>query len=199
MDREHSTVNRILEEAAHLCRRCKEAAGDVRPAEGYKRRQVEKLKQFATSYNLWLDFPDSTITYMAKGGENEVFFNGTTSVIKLNNFDYAGDDLNNFFIRIEAHNLFFSNIPYNMIGFTYNSQQEFCAVLVQPYVRAKREATEDEIATYMEALGFIMDYADEFHNDKYEIFDAVPNNVLYGIDSKLYFIDTQIRLRTNNQ
>ena len=22
-----------------------------------------------------------------------------------------------------------------MIGFTYNSQQEFCAVLVQPYVR----------------------------------------------------------------
>lgn len=86
-----------------------------------------------------------------------------------------------------------------MIGFTYNSQQELCAVLVQPYVRAKREATEDEIATYMEALGFIMDYADEFHNDKYEIFDAVPNNVLYGIDSKLYFIDTQIRLRTNNQ
>ena len=35
---------------------------------------------------------------------------------------------------------------------------EFCAVLVQPYVRAKREATEDEIADYMEALGFEMDY-----------------------------------------
>ena len=47
----------------------------------------------------------------------------------------------------------------------------------------------------MEALGFEMDYCDEFHNEKYEIFDAVPNNVLYGIDNRLYFIDTQIRQR----
>ena len=30
----------------------------------------------------------------------------------------------------------------------------------------------------------------------YEVFDAVPNNVLYGIDGDLYFIDTQIRLRS---
>lgn len=72
---------------------------------------------------------------------------------------------------------------------------EFCAVLVQHYVRAKREATEEEIADYMEALGFEMDYEDEYHNEEYEVFDAVPDNVLYGIDNKLYFIDTQIRLR----
>ena len=195
MDREHSTVNRVLEAAAYICRRCKETAGDVEPAEGYKRRQVEELKQFATSNNLWVDFNNPPVTYMAKGGENEVFYDRNIAVVKLNNFDYAGDDLINFFIRINAHNLFFSNIPYEMIGFTYNSQREFCAVLVQPYVRAKREATCDEIAAYMKALGFTMDYADEFHNEDYEIFDAVPNNVLYGIDDKLYFIDTQIRLR----
>ena len=40
-----------------------------------------------------------------------------------------------------------------------------------------------------------MVYEDEFHNAEYEVFDAVPNNVLYGIDDKLYFIDTQIRFR----
>ena len=79
---------------------------------------------------------------------------------------------------------------------TYNSQQEFCAVLVQPYILAEREATEDEIAAYMQALGFEMDYYDEYHNSDYEVFDAVPNNVLYGIDGDLYFIDTQIRLRS---
>ena len=62
----------------------------------------------------------------------------------------------------------------------------------------KREATEDEIIVYMEALGFEMDYIDEFHNNDYEVFDAVPNNVLYGIDGDLYFIDTQIRLRTQS-
>ena len=41
---------------------------------------------------------------------------------------------------------------------------------------------------------FEMDYYDEYHNSDYEVFDAVPNNVLYGIDGDLYFIDTQIRL-----
>ena len=62
-------------------------------------------------------------------------------------------------------------------------------------MQAEREATEDEIAEHMEALGFEIDYIDEFHNEEYEVFDAVPNNVLYGIDNELYFIDTQIRLR----
>ncbi len=195
MDRNHPAINRILEEAADLVGRCKEAARDVEPTEGYKGRQIERLKEFASIRNLWIDRHASSLTFLSKGGENEVFYDGRLSVVKLNNFDYAGDDLTNFFIRMEAHNLFFSNIPYEMIGFANNSQNEFCAVLVQPYVRAKREASEKEIQHYMESLGFIMDYPDEYHNEQYEIFDAVPNNVLYGIDEQLYFIDTQIRLR----
>ena len=51
-----------------------------------------------------------------------------------------------------------------MIGFAYNSEHEFCAVLIQPYIIAKREATETEITECMKALGFEMDYIDEFHN-----------------------------------
>lgn len=166
MDREHSSINCILEQAAHIAQREKEAAGDIEPTEGYKRRQIDKLIELAHSHNYWIGIDSLSLSF-----------------------------LTNFFIRINAHNLFFSNIPYKMIGFAYNSQHEFCAVLVQPYVRAKREATNNEIATYMKELGFTMDYVDEFHNENYEIFDAVPNNVLYGIDDKLYFIDTQIRLR----
>ena len=195
MDRAYPPINNLLEQAACITGRSKEAAGNVEPTEGYKGRQIERLKEFATIHNLWIDFNVLSLVYLNKGGENEVFTGNEDFVVKLNNFDYAGDDLTNFFIRIEAHNLFFSNIPYEMIGFAYNSQNEFCAVLVQPYVRAKREATENEIQHYMESLGFIMDYPDEYHNEQYEIFDAVPNNVLYGIDGQLYFIDTQIRLR----
>ena len=195
MDRSNAAINRILEEAADLVGREKEAAGNVESTEGYKGRQIERLKEFAAIHNLWIDFNALSLVYLNKGGENEVFTGNEDFVVKLNNFDYAGDDLTNFFRRIEAHNFFFSNIPYEMIGFAYNSQNEFCAVLVQPYVRAKREATEKEIQHYMESLGFIMDYPDEYHNEQYEIFDAVPNNVLYGIDGQLYFIDTQIRLR----
>ena len=44
MDREHSQVNSLLAEAANLIRREKKAAGNVEPAEGYKRRQIEELK-----------------------------------------------------------------------------------------------------------------------------------------------------------
>ena len=195
MDRAYSPINNLLEQAACIARRSKETAGEIEPTEGYKGRQIKELIVFANANNLWIDLSHLNITYMDKGGENEVFHDGKSSVIKLNNFEYAGDDLENFFIRINAHNKFFSNVPYQMIGFSYNSRQEFCAVLTQPYILAEREATEDEIVEYMEALGFEMDYIDEFHNDQYEVFDAVPNNVLYGIDKDLYFIDTQIRLK----
>ena len=195
MDRAYPPINNLLEQAACITRRSKEATGEVEPTEGYKGRQIKELIEFANVNNLWIDLSSLNITYMDKGGENEVFHDGKSSVIKLNNFEYAGDDLENFFIRINAHNKFFSNVPYQMIGFSYNSRQEFSAVLTQPYILAEREATEDEIVEYMEALGFEMDYIDEFHNDQYEVFDAVPNNVLYGIDKDLYFIDTQIRLK----
>ena len=195
MDRTHSSVNSLLEQAACIVRRSKKAAGTLKPTESYKRRQIEELISFADLNYLWIDFNNFPVIYLDKGGENEVFYDGAATVYKLNNFEYAGDNLENFFIRITAHNKFFGNVPYQMVGFAYNSLHEFCAVLIQPHIKAEREATENEIADYMQALGFEMDYLDEFHNDQYEVFDAVPNNVLYGIDRELYFIDTQIRLK----
>lgn len=196
MDRTHSSINSILEQATHIVRRKKEATGTLEPTESYKRGQTEELIAFANSNNLWISLPKLNVEFLSKGGENEVYTGDKDDiVVKLNNFEYAGDDLENFFIRIAAHNKFFSNVPYQMIGFSYNSLQEFYAVLIQPYILAEREAKEDEIATYMQALGFEMDYYDEYHNELYDVFDAVPNNVLYGIDGDLYFIDTQIRLR----
>ena len=195
MDRTHSSVNSLLEQAACIVRRSKKAAGTLKPTESYKRGQIEELISFADLNCLWIDFNNFPVIYLDKGGENEVFYDGAATVYKLNNFEYAGDNLENFFIRITAHNKFFGNVPYQMVGFAYNSLHEFCAVLIQPHIKAEREATENEIADYMQALGFEMDYLDEFHNDQCEVFDAVPNNVLYGIDRELYFIDTQIRLK----
>ena len=100
MDRAYPTINNILEQAACIVKRGKEATGEIEPTEGYKRGQIKELTDFAHTNNLWIDLSHLDITYMDKGGENEVF-------------------------------------------------------------------------------------------------DAVPNNVLYGIDGDLYFIDTQIRLRAS--
>lgn len=133
MDGAEPPFDRILEKASNVVRRCKETTGNVEPAEGYKRRQIQKLKQFASNENLWIQLNPEFFTFLDKGRENEVFFDNHASVIKLNNFDYAGDDLTNFFIRIFAHNYFFNNIPYTLLGFAYNSMNEFCAVLIQPF------------------------------------------------------------------
>ena len=110
MDGTHSSVNSILEQAACIVRRKKEAAGTFEPAESYKRGQIEELISFANSNDLWIDFNHIPTIYLDKGGENEVFYDGAVTIYKLNNFEYAGDDLNNFFIRISAHNKFFSNV-----------------------------------------------------------------------------------------
>ena len=197
MDRTNSPINSILKQASYIVRRKKETTGTLEPTESYKRGQTKELIDFANSNNLWVSLSNLNVEFLSKGGENEVYTgNKDNIVIKLNNFEYAGDDLENFFIRINAHNKLFGNVPYQMIGFAYNGKKEFCAVLIQPYILAEREATEDEIATYMEALGFEMDYYDGYHNSEYEVFDVVPNNVLYGIDGNLYFINTQIRIRS---
>lgn len=136
MDRANPPINSILEQAACIVRRSKEAAGTFEPTESYKRGQIKELISLANSNNLWIDFNNIRSTYLDKGGENEVFYDGAATIYKLNNFEYAGDDLENFFIRISAHNKFFSNVSYQMIGFAYNSQQEFCAVLIQPHIQA---------------------------------------------------------------
>ena len=59
--------------------------------------------------------------------------------------------------------------------------------------RLKEWATQQEINEEMERLGFHKE-KDEgyFTNSDYDIFDAVPNNVLKGDDGHLYFIDTII-------
>ena len=188
-------INNLLEQTACIVRKCKKTTGEIEQTEGYKRRQIKKLIKFANDKNLWIDLSRLNLTYMDKGGENEVFHDGNVSVIKLNNFEYAGDDLENFFIRIDAHNKFFGNVPYQLIGLSYNSQQEFCAVLTQPYVLAEREATEEEIMIYMQALGFEMDYYDEYHNAIMKCLMQSPIMYSNGIDKNLYFIDTQIKLR----
>lgn len=47
MDGDYFAINRILEEAANLVGGSKEPAGNVEQTEGYKRKQIERLKEFA--------------------------------------------------------------------------------------------------------------------------------------------------------
>lgn len=115
------------------------------------------------------------------------------NVYKLNDFRYSDDNLSPFFERIKAHNEYFPDCAYTMIGMAENRDGKVCAVLSQPYIITAREATEEEISKELQRLGFqpLMDN-EYYSNGIHDIFDTSPNNVLVGIDGNLYFIDTII-------
>ncbi len=116
MDRTYPPINSLLEQAAHILRSQKETARTFEPTEGYKGGQIKELIKFANANNLWISLSNLNVEFLSKGGENEVYTGDKDDiVVKLNNFEYAGDDLENFFIRITAHNKFFGNVPYQMI------------------------------------------------------------------------------------
>ena len=113
--------------------------------------------------------------------------------IKLNDFRYSDDNLTSFFERIAAHNQYFSDCAYELIGFSSNRDGRTCAVLRQQFVANAREATVDEIAAEFQRIGFrAEDNGEYFTNGIHDIFDALPNNVLVGGDGNCYFIDTII-------
>ena len=155
--------------------------------------QIARLKDWAISNHCWID--RTTLgTYSDRGSENEVYASlDSRYVYKLNDFRYSDDNLNAFFERIHIHNQLFPDCAYEFIGFAENRDGKTCAVLRQTFIVAQREATQEEIDEETLRLGFHKE-EDEgyFTNNEYDIFDAVPNNVLMGDDGLLYFIDTII-------
>lgn len=156
--------------------------------------QINALYKFAVEQHCWYESPDVFGTFTDRGSENEVYMSpDCKTVYKLNDFRYADDNLIPFFERIEAHNTFFPDCAYSLIGFSKNRDGKICAVLSQPFIHVKREATDEEIASTLTGLGFFPCMDGEYYsNGVYDIFDAVPNNVLMGIDDEIYFIDTII-------
>ena len=51
MDRAYPPINNLLEQAARITGRSKEATGEIEPTEGYKGRQIKELIVFANTNN----------------------------------------------------------------------------------------------------------------------------------------------------
>ncbi len=81
MDRNDPAINRILEEAANLVRRCKETAGNVEQTKGYKGRPIERLKEFATIHHLWINLHLLSLVFLSKGGDIHTDYQ-TTQTLK---------------------------------------------------------------------------------------------------------------------
>ena len=193
-DKAEKKFRSILAEASVVSFRTFETIQELTGTTVCKRGQIAALRTFAIENDCW--YADASVfgEFSDRGSENEVYSPIDQEIVyKLNDFRYADDNLNSFFERIEAHNLYFPDCAYDLIGFALNRDNQICAVLEQPFIRAKREATIEEITVSLKQSGFLPQLDGEyFSNGEYDIFDAVPNNVLYGIDDHLYFIDTII-------
>ena len=187
---EHSS---LLAAASDFARGVLESIQALAGTTSCKGVQVARLKDWAISNHCWID---RTIlgTYSDRGSENEVYASlDSRYVYKLNDFRYSDDNLNPFFERIHIHNQLFPDCAYEFKGFAEDRDGKTCAVLRQPFIIAQREATQEEIDEEMLRLGFHKEKDEGYYtNNDYDIFDAVPNNVLMGDDGHLFFIDTII-------
>ena len=192
-DTGENEVSGLLAAASDFARGVLESVQALAGTTSCKGVQIARLKDWAISNHCWID--RTTLgTYSDRGSENEVYASlDSRYVYKLNDFRYSDDNLTPFFERVHIHNQLFPDCAYEFIGFAENRDGKTCAVLRQPFIVAQREATQEEIDEEMLRLGFHKE-EDEgyFTNNEYDIFDAVPNNVLMGDDGLLYFIDTII-------
>ena len=199
-NREETNLPNLYAAASALARRVLRSIQAVAGTTYCKGVQIAELTKWAKAEGFWIEDIHTLGAFSDRGSENEVYSSyDSKTVFKLNDFRYSDDNLTAFFDRLSAHNHYFPDCSYRLIGFAENQDHKPCAVLAQPFIVAEREATEEEICTELKLLGFTPQMGGEyFTNGTHDIFDALPNNVLMGIDGRLYFIDTIIYLSATN-
>lgn len=184
----------ILENASAFANRVLEEIEALAGTTTCKSVQLVRLRKWAEEYGCWYSDRSQFGDYFDRGSENEVYLSlDSKEIIKLNDFRYSDDNLSSFFERIRAHNRYFPECSYDMIGLAENRDGKVCAVIVQPFIADARLATKEEIHDEFLRLGFHPeDNGAYYSNGLHDIFDAVDGNVLIDDEGHLFFIDTII-------
>ena len=192
--RDNEEEGGILESASAFAQRVLEEIETLAGTTACKTVQLVRLRQWAQEQGCWFDDCSQFGDYYDRGSENEVYLSfDQKSIVKLNDFRYADDNLSSFFERIKAHNKYFDACPYRMIGFAENRDGKVCAVLIQPFIADASLATKQEIHDEFLRLGFYpKDQGEYYTNGLHDIFDAVDGNVLIDDEGNMFFIDTII-------
>lgn len=184
----------ILEIASAYAHRVLEEIEALAGTTSCKAVQLIRLKRWAQEQGCWFDDRNQLGDFFDRGSENEAYLSfDQKEIIKLNDFRYSDDNLSSFFERIEAHNRYFPDCKYKLIGFAENRDGIVCAVLTQPFIADARLATKEEIHDEFVRLGFRPEDEGEYYtNGLHDIFDAVDGNVLVDDEGHFFFIDTII-------
>ena len=124
------------------------------------------------------------------GTESDTYFSPDGYVYKMNNLMH-NPLISDYLKRLSLHNKIFTNTPYELVGFV-KSGRSIYPVVRQAAVDFDRLATDEEIVSYMQSLGFTPDGNGRFHNNEYTVEDVKPKNVFMGKDRQVYVIDAEI-------
>ena len=189
---------RIYEVANELRRRCQLYEAQFRNGENnVSRFEIEQrvAEQYAKENDIWLPMSDVFDLGIPgpSGNENDTYVSNDI-IYKVNNLLNSGSILK-LLEKVAMHNDLFYDTAYSLYAFTGFDGRTIMPVLKQRLVKNAKPATTIEIDTYMAALGFQKISSEgRFSNDKYEVWDLVPRNVLKDAEGDLFVIDAEIRL-----
>ena len=126
------------------------------------------------------------------GHENDTYV-AEKVVYKVNNLLNSGSIVS-LLRKIVMHNLIFPDTAYTFHGFAGFDGRTVQPVIVQPRIANAHPATQIMIDTYMAALGF--EKASEvgrFRDNRYEVWDLVPRNVLVDDEGDIFVVDAEIK------
>jgi len=175
-----------------------QAALDVYRANGgTSRENLERLKGYAAEKGLIIDsapfYKEWEGGKKIHGGENTVLFKDGHAQ-KLNDLGYHQGDISEFLDRMLAHNSYFPDAAYELMGFVQNKEQ-LLPMVRQKFVQAATDVKTSltHIASELRKSGFVL--ADRESgmwitpDGRYEMFDAGRSNVITDTEGNLHFID----------
>jgi len=186
-------------------------AGRQTPSETQKvkNRQSDALRKWAQENGAMIDsdqFEKQWKEGGEVGGEEHQVIMGTDglTVTKRNFVDdsFGGATVlpfhlgyDEFFDRVQIHNLLFEETGPRLLGFTETSEGLIAPVLSQAYVIVRRGATRAETEEAMELEGFRRINADNYRRGEVLVEDLHDENVVIDNFGKIQFIDPVIYIR----
>ena len=171
-------------------------------------KQQQEIEKYFNAECIWFDYAERPYDHAEKpyaeifgalferGSEARLYTHYDGVVIKAIELNYSANPLD-FLDRISLHNHLFPSTHYELIGFGKNEEGNFVSIIKQPYVKAERTATIEEIRDELEKYGFRHRRRNDYFNADYILDDMSSDNVFIDVFGNFQFIDTRLSLNTD--
>ena len=194
-DEKDSRIAAIANELERLCSVHEAQCGNSQQNVSRLDAEQRAAEQMAKSQGYWIPMMDIFNLGVPgpSGNENDTYV-GEKVIYKVNNLLNSGSIVA-LLHKVLMHNAIFPDTAYSFYGFAGFDGRTVQPVIVQPRIANAHPATKIMIETYMAALGFEKTNEDgRFKNNRYEVWDLVPRNVLVDDEGDIFVIDAEIKL-----